>query len=370
MFHGLKKWAILLAAPLCLGVTGSPSAHAAQELNFTSVMMTTHPVMANAIMPMWDELKARTNGELTITSYNAGTLVPDAELYTSTQRGIVDAVIFFPPRTPHLFPLLILNDGPFLFTSSRAASFSIYTLVANNAQLQKELGDVRVLAMTTSTPKDLVSIKPIRTLEDMRGKRVGVLDAMSSDVIALLGGTAITLPLADMYMGLQRGMLDAVLAPIPTYRSTKVCEVGKYITRCSISVSTSPCVMNKQVYDKFAPAVRAEVDKIAGLPFTALMSNWVDRSTQADLEYLQQHDKVQVIELAPEERARWAAKAEPMFEQWKANARKAGVQDPDAILKELRGYAEYFNNEENQKNETAKYQDVLGKLYMQFSASK
>ncbi len=362
-----KKFIKSTAAALALLAVSALPAHAAQyEMSATSMMMTTHPVVASAVIPMLELIKERSGGKLEITMYNAGTLVPDAELYPSTERGIVDMALFFPPRTPHLFPILVLGDYPFLFTSSRAAGFSLNALYDNNPELQNELQKIHVLSFASSTPKDLVSIKPIRSLEDLQGKRIGVLDAASSEVIALLGGTAITMPLADMYMGLQRGMLDAVLAPIPTYRSTKVCEVGKYITKCNVSVSAAPFFMNKKSHDKLPAEVKKVVDDISGFPFTALHCNWVEKSTEADLKYLMENDKVQVIALSPEESARWAAKTEPMYEKWKENARKAGVKDPDAILKELQGYAKKFNAVEAQKAETAKYKDILGKLYMEF----
>ncbi len=362
MFKKLMK--STMAALVLLTVSVLP-AHAAQyEMSATSMMMTTHPVVANAVIPTLELIKERTGGKLEITMYNAGTLVPDAELYPSTERGIVDMTLFFPPRTPHLFPILVLGDYPFLFTSARAAGFSLNALYDNNPEMQEELKKIHVLSFTSSTPKDLVSIKPIRTLEDLQGKRVGVLDAASSEVIGLLGGTAITMPLADMYMGLQRGMLDAVLAPIPTYRSTKVCEVGKYITKCNVSVSAAPFFMNKKSYEKLPADIKKVIDDLSGFPLTALHCNWVERSMEADLKYLAEHDGVQVIPLAPEETARWAAKTEPMYGKWKENARKAGVKDPDAILKELQGYAKKFNDVEAQKAETAKYKEVLGKLYM------
>ncbi len=361
-----KKFIGTTLAAFLLLIPGLAAQAAQFEMSATSMMMTTHPVVANAIIPTLELMKERTGGKLDVTMYNAGTLVPDAELYPSVERGIVDMVLFFPPRTPHLFPILVLGDYPFLFTSSRAAGFSLNSLYANNPEMQEELKKIHVLSFTSSTPKDLVSIKPIRTLEDMQGKRVGVLDAASSEVITLLGGTAITMPLTDMYMGLQRGMLDAVLAPIPTYRSTKVCEVGKYITKCNVSVSAAPFFMNKKSHDKLPPDIKKVVDDLSGFPLTALHCNWVEKSMEADLRYLVENDKVQVIPLSPEESARWAAKTEPMYGKWKENARKAGVKDPDGLLKELQGYAKTFNEVETQKAETAKYKDVLGKLYMVF----
>lgn len=339
---------------------------AGYELSATSMMMTTHPVVAGAVLPLFDELEKRTGGQLKIAMYNAGTLVPDAELYSSAQRGVVDMAFFFVSRTPHLFPILSIGDYPFLFTNSRAASFSLMAMVENNEQLRKEMGQVKFLSFTASAPKDLVSLKPIRTLEDLQGKRVGVLDAASSEMIALLGGTAILLPLPDMYMGLQRGMVDAVLAPIPTYRSTKVCEVGKYITRVSMANSVTPLVMNKAAYERLPADIRGEIDKVTGFPFSSLLCNWVEKSTQEDLQYVIEHDKVQLIDLPAQERARWEAKVQPVFTAWIANARKAGVQDPEGILAQLREYAAYYNQNENQRKETEKYKDVLGSMYLLF----
>lgn len=337
------KAAVMASALVWLG--HAPSAGAApHELAMTGMLMTTHPVIVKAFQPMCDLLKERTGGKLEITLYNPGTLVPDAELYQSMERGIVDMSMFFPPRTPHLFPIGVLADYPFLFDSSLNGSLALAALHENNQEMRREFSKVHMLEWPVSTPKDLVSLKPVRTLEDLSGKRVGVMDAASSEVMRLLGATPITLPAADMYMSLQRGMLDAVLAPIPMYKSTKVCEVGKYITKCNISCSAAVVGMNRKSYEALPADVRAEIDRVAGMPFTAMYSWWVDYCTGEDLQYLKDNNGVQVIPLAPEESARWKEKVRPMYDEWIAAARKAGVKDPEGILKQLQEYAEKYRD--------------------------
>jgi len=338
------------------------------EWSFVSMMMTTHPVIANAVIPLFERYKKESDGKFEITAYNPETLVPTPELHQSVQRGLADICCFFPARYPNEFPIATLGDVPFLFANSRAASISTCMLYGNNKELQKEFSKFKVFSFSDSTPFDIVSIKPIHKLEDLKGLRIGVLDSSSVNIIQLLGGVPILLNLSDLYISLQRGMVDAVMSPLPTYRSTKVCEVAKYIIKCNIKVVGAPFVVNKNSYNSLPQAIKAIYDQFSVEARTSLICNWVEISTEKDLKWLIENNGVKVIEIPSEEIARWREAVKPAYDQWIDMAKKNGVKDPEAILAQLRGYAEKYNNLENQIAETAKYKDVLGYQYVNYKA--
>ena len=133
----------------------------------------------------------------------------------------------------------------------------------NNKQQQKEFSPFEVFSFSYSTPFDIVSTKPIRKLEDLKGLRIGVMESPSVTIIQLLGGVPILLNLSDMYISLQRGMVDAVMTPLPTYRSTKVCEVAKYIIKCNVKVVGAPLVTNKDSYNNLPKDLKAIYDHLS-----------------------------------------------------------------------------------------------------------
>ena len=73
-----------------------------------------------------------------------------------------------------------------------------------------------------------------------------------------------------------------------------------------------------------------------------------------------------MIEIPAQELARWREATKPVFDKWIGQAKKNGVKNPEAVLAELRSYAEEYNKLENQIAETAKYKEVLGYQYVNY----
>ncbi len=361
-----KLIALSLSAVLLLGVSAVQAADRKVEWNFVSMMMNTHPVVANAMIPLFEKFKKESNGKFEITVYNPETLLPTAELHQGIQRGLADIGCITPSRYPNDYPIATLGDYPLLFQTARAASYTMWAMYENNPQLQKEFSKAPPVAFTSSTPLDLVSTKPIHNLADLKGLRVGVLDSSSVKLIQLLGGVPILLNLSDMYISLQRGMVKAVMSPIPTYRSTKVCEVGKYVIKCNLKCSITPTIINPTAHDSLPPDIKAILDKITLGANIALQSNWVEISTDKDLKWLIKNNGIKIIEITPEEINRWHKLVEPMYADWIKLAQKNGVKNPEKILADMRSYAKKYNNVENQIAETAKYKELLGDLYVNF----
>lgn len=363
MFRLLPK---ALLACVALGMFSGPALakNAEFELTATTQMMSTHPVVANAILPLFDLMEKNTHGRVHVTYYNPNTLMPEAEVYNGVLNGVIDLGGFVATRDPGRFPMQVMIELPFLFTNSRAASASIIDMMANNADFAKEFSAVVPFSFSTSVPIDLLSKTPIKTLEDMKGKRIGVASSTSVDAIKLLGSTPILLPVSDMYMSLQRGLVDAVFLPIPTYKSTKVTEVAKYLTKCNFAVSASPTVFSKKKYDAMPADIQAELNKLFGNAASVMRSSWVDKSCKEDLEYVLEKNGVEIVELSPEELARWKEKVQPMYDDWLNAVAKRGI-DGQAALTEFQRLAEHYNSLDNVYAKYRQYKEVLGDLYFE-----
>ena len=358
--------ALSIAIILLLGVSSAQAADKKVEWSYVSMMMNTHPVIANSVIPLFEKYKKDSGGKFEITVYNPDTFIPTPELHQGIQRGIAEIGSIFPSRYPNEFPITTLGDAPFLFSDARAGGFSMCALLKNNKQLQKEYTKLKVLSFSTSTPFDIVSIKPIHVLKDLKGLRIGVLDASSVNIIQLLGGVPILLNLGDMYISLQRGMVGAVMAPLPTYRSTKICEVAKYITKCNIKVIMAPLVYNPDSYNALPADAKAAFNAVSTEAIASLMANWIDLSAKNDLDWLTKNSGVKVYAVPPDELEHWRDAIKPAYDEWIKLAKGNGVQNPEALIAELRGYAEKYNKPENQIVETANYKKALGDLYLNF----
>lgn len=86
-------------------------------------------------------------------------------------------------------------------------------------------------------PYDIISTTPIKTLDDLKGKKVACV-GVGALCVADAGGTPVTMSITDRYVGLQRGTIDAMLAGPDSDVDYKFYEVAKNFTTVGLTLST------------------------------------------------------------------------------------------------------------------------------------
>ncbi len=328
------------------------------ELNMTGTNLDTHPAYVKSMLPFNKRVEELSNNRIKITYFNPGTICPEAEVLNSLNRGILHIGQTPIARYPNKFIVASAVELPFVFTNARAAAATTNKLIQTLPEFAKEFEEYKFLRSGTSTLADILTTKPVRTIDDLKGKKIGCVTPSGAEIIKLLGATPVMMNVVDMYMNLQRGMVDGVFMPIPTYKSLKVAEVAKYLTRCSIGTGFVPTLMSKSSYEALPEEDKKIFDTLFGMPASFFAGIVVDTSTQEDLDFIVANLGVEVIELSPEEKARWAEAVAPYISSWKEKVAKKGV-DPDKVLKEMYKWAEYYNNMDNFNTE---YNEIKGAL--------
>ena len=326
----------------------APAAYAATEMNFTTSMTSTHPVIANGMLPYWNGLAEETKA-FKVTYFEPGTLVPVSEQYNALLKGIVSNTMFSLSKYKNSFPISSLIDLPNPYSSAESAALAFTRLFHEFPEIQKEFTKVYPSALVTSVPSDLLSIKPIKNLADMQGKRVGVLNGGAADTVKALGATPILLPMSDMYTSLQRGMLDAVLMPIPAFKSTKVTEVAKYLLDGNLTVNSAFVLLSQKFVKSLDVKTQEVFSHFSNTPeFAAFVGAWVDSSAKKDLQFVIANDGVEVTPFPEDERAEWNKRLAPLFGEWENAVKKAGA-DPNAIRDSFYKWLAFYADENNVK---------------------
>ena len=88
---------------------------------------------------------------------------------------------------------------------------------------------MKMMQKSPAANYQLISRKPVRKIEDFKGLRVKAT-GVYTEVIKALGGEGFYLPMSETYIALQKGTVDAALAPTNTLKAMKFYEVAKYVT--------------------------------------------------------------------------------------------------------------------------------------------
>jgi TRAP-type transport system periplasmic protein len=197
------------------------------------------------------EIKERTEGRVLIKYYGGGIKGDDAKVLGQIRIRQLQGGAFTPSALAAKYSDLNLYGMPLVFESEEEAAFVRSRM---DAQLQQGLEDIGFVnfGFATSGFASIMSSTPVKTLDDLKGKRVWVPegDSISYASMKAMSLNPVTLPLTDVLTGLQTGLIDIVAIPpivaLVLQWHTKV----KYITQVPLVYTVGFMAIDKKSFDK------------------------------------------------------------------------------------------------------------------------
>ncbi|MEC9433612.1 MAG: DctP family TRAP transporter solute-binding subunit [Pseudomonadota bacterium] len=195
-----------------------------------------------------------TNGEIKVELYPGGQIGTITEAVQMVRDGVVEMTNASTGSLAPYYKNIDVLNLPFAFASAAAtdAVFDGPFGKALAADIEEKLGDVVVLGYPDTGGLFAItnSKKEIATLEDMKGVRLRTMTLPSHQAIMnALGMEAYPLAFSEVYSGLQTGVIDGQMNPIPIIVTAKLDEVQKFMTLTNHLYSPFTLIVNKAFYD-------------------------------------------------------------------------------------------------------------------------
>jgi len=114
------------------------------------------------------------------------------------------------------------------------------------------------IGMTCDTPTTYVSRRPMTTLDDFRGKKIRVFaSAAEREALRRLGATASPMPLDEVLVALNTGVIDAAKGTVTVWSTFKYYDVAKHILRTDEALICVIKNASKQWMDRLPADLRA-----------------------------------------------------------------------------------------------------------------
>ena len=259
------------------------------------------------------DLEMRTNGRIEVKYFTGGSLLKGSGMYKGIEAGIVDIGFSHVFYTAGRMPVTEFAGLPLGYPSGWVATHVLNDFYAKVRP--KEWDKVKPLWFYGSPPTIVISTKPVRKLEDLRGLTIRAPGTLG-DVIHALGGSPAPTPVVEVYDSMSKGVIDGAFLVYECLKGFRLAEVAKYTTICWQVGGTYPfyAAMNKNSYRKLPADLKGIFDDLCGeyAERSALMVNAIDIfgkkfGTQKGIEY---------IELSDQEAARWKTAVEPIISSW------------------------------------------------------
>ncbi|MCM3766169.1 TRAP transporter substrate-binding protein [Neobacillus niacini] len=236
------------------------------SLKFGSWTPETHHTQTNAFEPWAKLVGDETDGVVNIDVQGGSVLGGSQQSLQDVSGGVYDigyTVAQYYPDTP-LFKMTVL-DLPFAFINAKD-HYQKKVKVAErfvNEYVKEEFEKmgVKLLGVYSSDPLTIFSTTPIKSVKDLKGKRILLQGANWDPIIKGWGGTPVSVAIEDLYSALDRKTLDVSLyAPAGAY-STKIYEPAPYITNLPISGVSAVAIMNLDKYNDLSPDMQKRFDE-------------------------------------------------------------------------------------------------------------
>jgi TRAP-type C4-dicarboxylate transport system substrate-binding protein len=105
---------------------------------------------------------------------------------------------------------------------------------------------------------------PMRTLADLKGKKIRVLASpFQMEQMTRLGATGVPLSLGDVMPALQQGTLDGALSSLPVFSALQYQSAAKYMTETAHAYIFSVAMLSKKWFDGLPADLQSAVLKTA-----------------------------------------------------------------------------------------------------------
>ncbi len=315
------------------------AATAATAQNHTLKLATLSPDGASWMVEMrkgGDEIARRTGGRVKLKFYPGGVMGNDKTVLRKVRSGQLQGGAFTGGGLAEVAPDAQVYGLPFLFHSLAEVDYVRRHLDRPVAQALEGAGMV-VLGISEGGFAYLMSSHPVRVSADLKGRKVWVPegDRVSQAGFEAVGVTPVPLAIADVYTGLQTGLVDTVaasaLGALALQWHTKV----KHLTDVPLTYLVGILAVDRQAFEALAPEDRGVVREVMGTVFTRL-----DRQNRLDDAAARKALAGQGIAFetpGPEDLARWRAIADDAI----SRLRGKGVYT-DGTLTLLRGHLADF----------------------------
>lgn len=279
------------------------------------------------VPPVWQQtfawLSQATNDKLTFKLFGAGTLVSIRDGFKGVSAGISDYGTCFTAFEGRGFEMTKAFSLPFVATGSALKNTRIYLELAEKYFVPefKRQGVYYGYSVHLGS-NDIMSKKPIRSLEDLRGLKV-IAQGMSSETAKAFGFVTLNVPFPEIYTSVQQGIADAVIWTDGGFIPYKIFESFKYHTTLEIVSPTMDTCINPKAFDGLPGDLKTAFYNFQQYTAAAVAQRVVvDFHKKALAVY--KENGVEMITLPDAELKRWKAAAKPVVDDWISAREKDG----------------------------------------------
>ena len=326
----LKK--IVMSAGLIAATTLSSLVSAQTVLRFSNWLPPTHPITTQILQPWAAEIEKTTEGRLKIQFLPA--LGKPPAHFDLVKDGVADMALSVHAYTADRFPSAYGMTFPGYADDAESAAVAYWRTHQKHFAKLNEFDGVQLLGLYTHGPGHFFTreVKPVATLDDLKGLRLRATGGIVQDMSSRLGIVPQFTSASEAYEMLSRGVVDGVMFNADSVESFRLLPLMKnaYKIPGGLYRDTHYVIINKNTYAKLSDQDRKALNAASGEAFARLAGKAWDKVD--DAAWKKMKDAGYTIVVAnDQDLARIRNEGDKLREAWVERMQKLGV-DGNAAL--------------------------------------
>jgi TRAP-type C4-dicarboxylate transport system substrate-binding protein len=272
-----------------------------------------------------DVLEKASNGNFELKLAYGSALGPEKQTPEAIKSGGYEGGMICAGYYPAKFPLLSVLELPFIAPSDTAVHAKIYQAVIHHPLIVKEMAErwgVRYLGPIVLPPYEFMGNKRIASVADMKGVKMRI-SGLNAKALQAFGAVPTMVTAPEAYTALERGTIDSFGFPYAyTFGAYKLYEVSKYVTE-GMAMGGFNCFQGVSIkaWDKLPKDLQAKLPEAEKLAVDNLLKAY----KKADAKWIPIFkQKLEITQFPAAERAKLAAGASKIWEEWVKEQEAAG----------------------------------------------
>jgi len=328
----LRSLYTALACALALGTMSPAMAADPVTIKFSHVVADQTPKGQGALL-FKKLVEERLPGKVKVEVYPNSSLFGDGKEMEALLLGDVQMIAPSLAKFEQYTKSLQLFDLPFLFNDINAVDRFQLSPEGQGLLKSMESKNITGLAYWHNGMKQLSANKALRVPADARGLKFRVqASAVLEEQFKAVRANPRKMSFAEVYQGLQTGVVNGAENPYSNIYSQKMHEVQKFITESNHGVLDYMLITNTKFWNGLPPDVRSELDKIV-VEVTAHVNKEAQQLNESDKQRILAAKTTEIITLTPEEREQWREAMKPVWKKFEADIGPELISAAEAVNK-------------------------------------
>lgn len=291
----------------------------------------------HAAKPWLKQIEDATKGAVKVEGYFSQSLFKGTDAWEALKSNQADFAWCFHGYWAGMTSLADVITLPFLaIPSGEAGSAVLWKLYEKYPSIQKQFADNKVVLTWTSNPYILCTVnKQVKTMDDIKGMKIRTTGGPPTEMMKVLGGVPTPMGMPDVYLNLQKGVIDGALLPWEAIHSFKLYEVIKYYTYAPFHAVYFTQSFNLQKWNSLPADIQKEIVSVSGLTGSKFWGKNMFDSAANEVRDIIKQNKYEMVEYTIPEKdlENWRKiGGAPLWEAWVKAQEEKGFTNAREIL--------------------------------------